>query len=398
MMECVDLFSGAGGLSAGLERAGWGTVVAVDSDADCIATLRENQSRSIPIASRRGTYLRNARLLQADVCDLRAADLRPLDAPRNWRPDLLAGGPPCQPFSFAGRQLSVKDPRGRLFLEFVRLTSELRPRFVLFENVAGIVTAKGERGQPGEILSAIQDAFEGLGYACRFALLNAADYGAAQRRVRMFMIATCNRALPEFPALTHAATPREGDLYDRRAPWGRLGDFLSALPAPPVEEIVRPHAALAAQLASLRPGTGLRAGGIVEANRPGGHWGYRQDRFVADLSVPARTIRAAATPDWVRLDDGSVRRLALSECSALQGFPTSWSFVGTVASRFRQVGNAVQGDVAAAIGRILLAAAKSEAKAKPQSAPWPANFHKRIRYTAMEHVTNGAVRAAARAT
>ncbi|MGH3923526.1 MAG: DNA cytosine methyltransferase [Pseudonocardiaceae bacterium] len=152
-----------------------------------------------------------------------------------------------------------------------------------------------------------------------------------------------------------------------------------------------------AALSALQPGTGLRSQGIVEANRPGGHWGYRQDCFVADLALPARTIRAASTPDWIRQQDGrSLRRLTWRECAGLQGFPTGWRFTGTVASRFRQIGNAVQGDVAAALGAVLLSALSQERSARPRSAEWPAEFHRRVRYTAMEDRVNGAYRAAAR--
>jgi DNA (cytosine-5)-methyltransferase 1 len=392
----VDLFCGAGGLSAGLERAGWKTVAAVDADADCMATLTATKNAALGIPGVDGqTFLGDARLLGTDIRELSARDLRPENVGLRWRPDLLAGGPPCQPFSSAGRMLALEDPRGQLFLDFVRLASELRPRFILFENVAGLVTARGPNGKPGYVLELIQKSFEEIGYACRFDLLNSADYGAPQRRVRLFMVAAASEVVPAFPSPTHS---REGEmsLFGGLKPWRSLGDFLKTQPEPSPENLVRPSPARAIEMASLQPGTGVKSGGIVEANRPGGHWGYRQDSFLADESLPSRTIRAATTPDFIRMLDGSLRRLTCQDCAGLQGFPADWRFEGTITSRFRQIGNAVQGDIARVLGTTLYQAVQVRRKARPVSHPWPPYFHKRLRYTEMEERVNGNHRAAAR--
>lgn len=393
----IDLFSGAGGLSAGLEAAGWQSVAAVDHDPHCLRTLESTRAAGVPVAERPGhAHLDSSRLMLADVADLCARDLRPAGAPRSWRPDLLAGGPPCQPFSSAGRQGGVEDPRGRLFLDFVRLADELRPRYVLFENVRGLLTAKTPDGRPGGVLEVIQRSFEEIGHACRFGVLNAADYGAPQRRVRLFMVASCDRPLPELPEPTHARDPESETLIgDRRKPWVPLAQFLALQPEPDPADVVRPKGRRAEELADVPPGKGLRTGGTVEANRPGGHWGYRQDCFVADPELPARTVRAASTPDWLRLED-DMRRLTWRECAGLQGFPAGWRFEGTAAARFRQIGNAVQGDVARALGEALLDAWRRGGRARPVSPPWPHEFHRRVRYTEMEQRVNGAHRAAAR--
>ena len=382
MLTAIDLFAGAGGLASSLEASGWQTVSTLDIDENAVATLRRNQARG---------YLAGARIVEGDIHDIVARDLRPAGVRSTWRPDLLTGGPPCQPFSSAGRMRGFEDPRGGLFQEFVRLADELKPRFILFENVAGLVTAKTPNGEVGGVLRRIQNEFEDIGYACRFDLLNAADFGAPQRRVRLYMIASRQERLPEFSRPTHSR-----DKSDGRKPWVTLTEFLATQPSPSREDIVRPNAHRAAALAKLLPGTGLRSGGIVEANRPSGHWGYRQDCFVADMTMPSRTIRAAATPDWLRLRGGSMRRLTWRECANLQGFPADWEFVGTVASRFRQIGNAVQGHIGRAIGAALNVSASETRRSKSASAPWPACFHKRVRYTAMEEVVNGAHRRAAK--
>jgi DNA (cytosine-5)-methyltransferase 1 len=295
-------------------------------------------------------------------------------------------------------QKGFSDPRGQLVDHFIRLVAELRPHFLLMENVRGLVTAVGPTGRPGEALRLIQDGLEQVGYASAVSLLNAADYGAPQRRVRLILVASCTHDLPGVPEPTHAA---EGEmtLLNGHQPWMSLGDVLATLSPPDPADIVRPKGERAPQLAALEPGTGLRTQGRVESNRPGGHWGYRQDCFVADPSLPARTIRAATTPDWIKEPDGSLRRLTWRECGALQGFPEGWRFVGTTASRFRQIGNAVQTTVAEAVGRRLLRALEAgPAEEPPTTPPWPAEFHRRVRYTVSEHRVNREHRVRVRAS
>jgi DNA (cytosine-5)-methyltransferase 1 len=395
----VSLFAGAGGTDVGLERAGWRTTLATDIDKNCIETLRDAQAAHIPVRGQPGAqHLRGTRLEIADIRDLSGADLRPSDAPPSWRPDLLAGGPPCQPWSSAGLQKGLKDGRGDLIQHFIRLTAELDPRFIFFENVRGLVTAIGESGQPGEVLESIKRSFDELGYATSFATLNAADYGAAQRRVRLYMLASKGHSLPAFPEPTHERV-KPGSLPIGKREWTKLGEFLAALPAVESIEFVRPTPERAAELSRLTPGTGLRTSGRVENNRPSGHWGYRQDSFVADLNLPSRTIRAASTPDWIRLSDGTHRRLTWAECSALQGFPIEWPFQGTLTSKFRQIGNAVQADMAEVLGRALLASLlDGELTQSPESLALPAEFGRRVRYTAAEHRTNGSYRIRVRAS
>jgi|SRR5579863_4322508 len=394
----VSLFAGAGGTDIGLERAGWRTVIGADSDTSCIRTLQHAQRARIAVRGQPGRFhLDGAIPMLADIREMSAADFRPPGMPIDWRPDLLAGGPPCQPWSSSGLQKGWDDARGLLIQQFIRLTSELRPQFVLFENVRGLLTAVGHSGRPGEILQLIKRSFEDLGYATTFATINAADYGAPQRRVRLFMMATLDYILPEFPAPTHQPlTAMTGSAVKS---WVSLSDCLTTLPSPEPGDVARPTPARNAELSRLSPGTGLRTKGRVENNRPGGHWGYRQDGFLADPNLPARTVRAATTPDWLRLPDGTHRRLTWKECAALQGFPAEWPFHGSSTERFRQIGNAIQTDVAEMLGHAIMASYRSGPQdAKPISQPLPAEFARRIRYTTAEHRTNGSHRVRVRAS
>jgi len=272
----------------------------------------------------------------------------------------------------------------------LRLVGELEPKYVLLENVRGLVTARGENGRPGEVLESIQrDLLERYGYISQIATLNAADFGAAQRRVRLILVASRDYKLPSFPSPTHN---RDG--ADGLRPWVTLRSILASSPPPDEADLVRPTGERAAALRELAPGKGLKTGGRVMNNRPGGHWGYRQDSFLADLDLPSRTIRAASTPDWVRTDnDDDLRRLTWRECATLQGFPREWAFAGGVGSRFMQIGNAVQTDVGAAIGRAI-ATALAEGRVAKQDAlpPWPPYLRERVRYTESEHRVNGHLR------
>jgi DNA (cytosine-5)-methyltransferase 1 len=388
-----SVFTGAGGLDIGLEMAGFRTVTAVECDEDCISTLRINQAARIPIPGVEGLcFLEGTCIIAKKIGDVEPGELRPEDALKEGTPDVMAGGPPCQPFSSSGAMLSIADPRGRLFEDFVRLADVLRPRFVLFENVRGLVTAKGPSGEPGEALFMVKEAFEKIGYATRFALLNAADFGCPQRRVRCFMLASRDTEVPLFPEPTHSEK-MEGGLFDGLRPWVSLREFLKNQPEPDPADVVRPTARLAVHLGSLKEGTGLRSAGAREATRPGGHWGYRQGTFIADQALPARTVTASASQDWVRLADGTLRRLTWRECAALQGFPRGWLFAGGRASQFRQIGNAVPVVFGRVLGEVLWQAAlRSERVTNPPSAPLPTEFTAAINYTKKENRRNGASR------
>ena len=387
--QVVSLFAGAGGFDIALERAGWDVVVATDHAPDAMETLRASKAAGIPIKGRRGKHLAKTTLIEKDVATLTADELRPRTAGPDWRPDLLAGGPPCQPWSSAGHQKGLKDSRGQLIAHMIRLVEELQPRYVLFENVRGLVTAVGPKGAPGEVLRSIQHDLRALGYSSRIATLNAADYGAAQRRVRLYLIATADHELPEFPEPTHHRYGENG-----LKPWVSLGELLDSLPPAQHDAVVRPNGIDGDALRQLTPGTGLRTKGRVMNNRPSGQWGYRQDAFLANLGLPSRTIRTASTPDWIKLpEDHDIRRLTWQECAALQGFPRDWRFAGKTSNFFRHIGNAVQIDAVEAIGRTLLESVRNgPADTPPPMPPWPDYLTKRVRYTEAEHRVNGSLR------
>ncbi len=386
--KVVSLFSGVGGLDLGLEMAGFDTVAMVEADGLCVASLRANQERVVqspsgPIRAFHGARIVHARIETVDAESLRGEGVA-----------LLAGGPPCQPFSPAGKLRSLEDPRGNLFRQFVRIADALKPPLILLENVQGLVTAKGPKGIPGEVLALVRAEFESLGYGVRVAVLNAADYGVPQRRVRFFLIAARHGELPAFPEPTHARAASEPSLFSAK-PWVGIREAIGGMPDPDDSEVDRPKPELEARLLELTPGTGLKTGAIVEANRPGGHWGYRQDCFVADTSIPSRTIRTLPSPDWIYDRSGRLRRLTWRECTVLQGFPGDWEFVGSRSGKFKQIGNAVPPPLAFHLGRVLREAAESLDKnaPAPRSAETPRNLVQAIKKTISENRVNQESRA-----
>lgn len=336
--KTISLFTGAGGLDIGFEQAGFETISAVEISVPFCDTIKLNQSNRIPIPDTNRYYFQNSLILNKDIATVSADILNP----DGFEIDCLIGGPPCQSFSSAGKQDSIFDHRGTLIYEYLRLLRELKPKVFLFENVRGLVTARGKNSEPGEVLMSLLKMMNAEGYHCRVSLLNSADYGSYQRRVRCFIIGSRIGVAPEFPIPTHGETPQPSSLFHNEVkPWNTLGDYLKENADNDTKNWTRPTENLLNELASLPEGKGLKSIGRPEATRPSGHWGYRQGTFIADTTKPARTITGSASQDWIRLKDGVLRRITMNEAAGLQGFPKNWQFCGSKTNKFQQIGNAV---------------------------------------------------------
>ncbi len=218
----VDLFAGAGGLSLGLEQAGFDIAAAVEYDPVHAAAHKFNFPHTAVLCSDVSGLRASA--LRAAIGRGLAAHGRDLDA---WdgQVDLLAGGPPCQGFSLIGKRL-VDDLRNRLVFHFVRLVLAVRPRYFAMENVPGMVT-----GGHASILDALIGEFERAGYRFpaerKYSVLNAADFGVPQERHRLFLIGTRE----DVPVLVQAPSPTTYPVAKR--PSAELQRASSVLPGGP---------------------------------------------------------------------------------------------------------------------------------------------------------------------
>ena len=385
MREVVSLFSGLGGLDLGLESAGWNCVFATDLDARAVESLCSNRGYSL---ANGGHFLKNAQIERADARKLSGREVLAKVGRRRGDITLLAGGPPCQSWSSAGHQLGFEDPRGQLIDEYLRLAVEMDCRFLLFENVRGLVTARGADGVPGSALMWLREQLFARGWQTVVELLNAADYGAPQRRVRVVLIGYREGDTPRLPSPTHGKTSMD----DCVRPWRTLAHALTKLPPLAPDEIIRPSGNLAFELAAIQPGSGVKSAGKREATRPGGHWGYKQGAFVANPELPARTVTANGQQDWIRDPKLGLRKLTPRECAALQTFPSNWVVPGSRSDQYRLVGNAVPPKLARAVGASLLAGIEP-AENQPQQwnapAPLPERLQSAIDYTQREERRNG---------
>ena len=370
----ISLFSGAGGLDIGLERAGLQPASLCEIEKEFCNTLESNQGW----AHKDGrTYLGNAKIVNSDI---RGVSHKDLFAGSDL--DLVVGGPPCQAFSSSGKQLSVLDPRGALVSEFYRIVDALKPKMFLFENVRGLVTARDKTGDPGGVVTELIHILEEVGYSCRAGLLNSADYGAYQRRVRCFIVGSRKGKAPNFPA---PEFQKGGGLFGSN--WRSLKAFLAVHADDDEENFTYPSKALADQLKGIPEGCGIKSPGKAEATRPSGHWGYRQGTFIADQNLPARTVTGSASQDWVRWN-GVLRRLTFNEVKLLQGFPDDWVVAGTKAQQYKQIGNAVPTVFGEALGNMIVSHLKNFPLTSPVRIGVPDSFKGYMEYTKRDHARN----------
>jgi DNA (cytosine-5)-methyltransferase 1 len=380
----VSLFSGAGGLDIGLEDAGFTCLYASDIDKSAYATLVANKESE-------SGHLTRAVIEQVDVSKIKGTDiLSAIGAVRGQIP-LLVGGPPCQSWSSAGHQKGWEDPRGRLFDDFVRLAGELDVRWLMFENVRGLLTARGPDGVPGSALDLIRQKLLNAGFQTQVKLINAADYGVPQRRVRLVVFGYKVGDDMHFPE-PHKMKD------DTHNGWVPMQDALDEIGNLTADEVIKPNGNLFEQLRDLKPGTGVKSPGKRETTRPGGHWGYKQGAFISDTRIPARTVTANPQQDWVIDPVHGIRRLCPRECAAIQTFPKDWHFVGKRSDQYRLIGNAVPPSLASQIGINLhkhIIEYWNGSRVRPQLVPLEPKLTAAIIYTTKEEMRNGASRRAA---
>lgn len=359
-INALDLFSGAGGLSTGMEQAGVRVVAAVESVPQIADTYRHNHP--------------DTHVLCGDIRDVETAAVTALFRDCGLTCDLIFGGPPCQGFSMAGRRIRqrrpfLEDPRNELFKEFIRMVGALRPMAFVLENVPGILNYDG-----GRVRREIIEAFSALGYDVCARVLCAADYGVPQTRRRAFFLGTRLGFSAEslFPLPTHDAAryvtvwDAISDLPPLRAgegcepagytgpahtPYQRLlrtggGSFynhVSAVHKPETLEL----------LAMIAPGQTMRD--LPERYHTRSVHSGAYGRMRPDQPAYTLTTRLN-TPSVGRITHPEQdRTITPREAARLQSFPDGYRFLGDITSVGIQIGNAVPPLLAQSIGEALLA-------------------------------------------
>ena len=308
----VDLFCGAGGMTQGLNKAGFQPLASVEISPIASATHNKNFPQ----------------------CHHFCGDIKNFDSAK-WLEEigspevhLVAGGPPCQGFSVAGKR-DPNDPRNRLFYEFIRVVSNIRPWYVVMENVPGILTI-----QKGDVRAAITEAFKSIGYDnVSVAILESADYGVPQIRPRAIFIANrfgMPNPYPKAQLLTEEYKPIESAISD-------LPEYTRI---PEINHEWTKHSAeYMERIAKVPPGGSLykKYADAFKRQYPG---------------LPSMTVKE--NHGGTHIHPYLNRVISAREMARLQTFPDSFIFEGTMKKAMWQIGNAVPPRLAECIGYALI--------------------------------------------
>lgn len=325
----IELFAGGGGLALGMEKAGFHHVMLNEFDHAACQTLKTNRP--------------GWNVIEGDVHDI---DFTPY----RGKVDFLSGGFPCQAFSYAGEKRGFEDARGTLFFELARAVKEIQPKVFMGENVRGLFTHEN-----GQTLQVIKDVIADLGYTLiEPRVLKAIMYQVPQKRERLILIAIRNdiadKVTFHWPAPYHKIlTLRDafykGILYNIDVPYSigqkypqRKKEIMDMVPmggnwnSLPLE----------IQKEYLKGSFGLGGGKTGIARR-------------LSLDEPSLTLTCApAMKQTERCHPLETRPLNVREYARIQTFPDDWQFCGKMDAQYKQIGNAVPVNLAAAIGRAII--------------------------------------------
>lgn len=300
-MNVVSLFSGAGGLDYGFIMAGHNILWANDLYEDAVKTYRKNIGNHI-------------------ICK----DISLIDTNDIPNCDIVIGGFPCQGFSVANTKRHIKDTRNTLYKQLIRVIQAKRPTFFLAENVKGILSLG-----KGEVIKTIISDFQSIGYKVKYKLLNAADYGVPQTRMRVIIVGVREDIDfdYQYPEPTNS---QYGSLIT--AQWVSVGEIMAEIPDPDLPNDLPNH-----QYSKYKLGFN-------------GYIGHRP----IDPSKPAPTVTGRGDDKGgvvILPHPNGLRRMSGRELAAVQSFPLNYEFCGPLSSVYRQIGNAVPPLLAYAVAK-----------------------------------------------
>lgn len=351
-ITALSFFSGAMGLDIGLAQAGIHPLLHCEFDREARMTIQSNTPGTALIGDINGYDAASVRRMAGLAAD------EPVD--------LVYGGPPCQAFSTAGLRRGLADERGNVFLKYLDLAFGLKARYVLIENVRGLLSAEWPVGAdptpvPGGVLSTVLRRFREAGYVVSFNLYDSRYFGAGESRERVILIArrgggkppawltptTCDNpiwGLPRVRTLRDALTPVES---------GAQHGFKYSEAQKRVFSLVKPGG----NWRNLPPDIQRKAMGGLLGMKGGRTGAWRRLRWDAPCPTlttnPLMRITGFCHPE-------EVRPLSVEEYKAVQGFPPDWIIRGSLTAQYRQIGNAVPIPLARAAGKAVLADMRGE--------------------------------------
>lgn len=361
----ISLFTGGMGLDLGFELSGFDVRVSVDKDPWAAATVKANRPR--------------VGRLTGDIQEVTTEQILEVGRLEPGQATVLTGGPPCEPFSTAGRRGSIQDGRAQAIFEFLRVVREARPWCFVMEQVPGFLRAAKQHMsfydriawhpenlppeyRLGSAFDEIMAEIASTGYALSFrpeypkeSVLNAADYGSPQKRRRFILIGVREGSPIPLPAPTH------GPEGSGRTPWVTIGEAFEELKEQNPE--FTPFTDAWAEYLPLVPPGGcwrdipndLHAdalGGAYDfagTGLKGGRTGFLR-RLSWDQPSPT-LVDSPKTKAMCMCHPDEDRPLSIAEYARIQGFPPNWHWAGPITAKYRLIGQATPVPLAAAIAR-----------------------------------------------
>ena len=332
--KSIELFAGAGGLALGLEQAGFVHIGLVEVDKSAVKTLLYNRPQW--------------NVLCEDIEQVAKRDLEREFNINKYELDLLSGGAPCQSFSYAGKRLGLEDVRGTMFYHYATFLKKLQPKVFLFENVKGLLTHDKKK-----TFETIQNIFIEQGYSIKYEVLNALNYGVAQKRERLIVIGIRKDLIGKI----HFKFPKQ---YNYKL---TLRDILVDVPKSECAKYSKQKE----EIFKLVPSGGywkdINPEIAKEYMKTCWYMGGGRTGILRRLSLDEPSLTVLTMPQMKqteRCHPIEVRPFSVRENARIQSFPDDWEFVGTVASKYKQIGNAVPCNLAKEIGLQIIRGLKGE--------------------------------------
>lgn len=338
----VDLFSGAGGLSVGLEQAGFKSVLAIDNDKSSIKTYKQNH--------------KDADVILGDIKKVKNEDI--LKIVKNRKIKLVCGGPPCQGFSTVGKN-DPKDSRNHLFMDFVRIVELLKPDYLLVENVTGLLSRSNEN-----TLQSIIKAFRKLGYYIDVKVLSAHHYGVAETRRRTIILGNKFGVKNIYPDKKFKnSISDQSELLDPHSIKWAFEEFNLSNTKKELKDAQIKNDIEKKRIKYIPEGKGVRYKIDEDKYLPKNlkfniKWSeisegrFRQTKLKRlSFSEPSPTINTYKATYYHPKEN---RYLTVSEAAAIQSFPGNFRFEGSNTQQWMQIGNAVPPLLAYHLGKSIL--------------------------------------------